>query len=68
MPIDRLILILVLVMALAAATIAGALAVIGQIQVVPAVGLAVLGLIAVCASFAWRWFSDRPRGNASGRK
>ncbi len=59
MPIERLIFILVLVMALAAATIAVALAVLDTVQTSPMVGLAILSLIALCVSFAWRWFSDR---------
>ena len=66
MPIERLIFILVLVMALAAATIAVASAVVDTIGTSPMVGLAMFSLIALCASFAWRWFSDHKRDNTSG--
>ena len=61
MPIDRLIFLIILVMALAAATIAVALAFLDTWQTSPIMGLAILSLIALCASFAWRWFSDRKR-------
>lgn len=67
MPIDRLIFLIVLVMALAAATIALALAVVGTTGASPMVGLALLSLIALCASFAWRWHSDRKRNTTSGK-
>jgi membrane protein implicated in regulation of membrane protease activity len=59
MPIERLIFIIILAMALAAATIAVALAVLDTVQASPVLGLAALSIIALCASFAWRWFSDR---------
>jgi len=68
MPIERLIFIIVLVMALAAATITVALALIGTVQDTPMAGLAILGLIALCVSFAWRWFSDRRSGPKPGDK
>ncbi|MEJ8560448.1 hypothetical protein QTO30_03845 [Yoonia sp. GPGPB17] len=66
MPIERLIFILVLVMALAAATIAVVLAMVDAVSASPITGLAILSLIALCASFAWRWFIDRKRDNTSG--
>ena len=53
MPIERLILILVLVMAAAAATIALALALVDG-----TVGIAILSLIAMCAAYLWRRYSD----------
>ncbi|WP_373411221.1 hypothetical protein [Yoonia sp.] len=53
-------------MALAAATIAVATALLGAVQSAPVIGLAGLGVIALCASLGWRWISDRPRDNASG--
>jgi len=68
MPIERLIFILVLVAALAAATIAVAVALFGAAQTSPRLALAVLGLIALCVSFAWRWFSDRKSSAKSGDK
>ncbi len=61
MPVDRLILLIAIVITLAAATIAGVLAIAGAVQVSQMAGLAFLSLIALCASFAWRWFSDRKR-------
>lgn len=66
MPINRLIFLIVIVMALAAATIAVVLALSGFVQAAPMVGLAILSLVALCASFAWRWFSDRQRDKTSG--
>ncbi|MFA8442678.1 MAG: hypothetical protein ACEPO0_12490 [Yoonia sp.] len=66
MPISRLVFIIVCVMALAAATIAVATALLGAVQSAPVIGLAGLGVIALCASLGWRWISDRPRDNASG--
>jgi len=66
MPISRLVFIIVFVMALAAATIAVGTAAVGAVQSAPMIGLAGLGLIALCASFAWRWISDRQRNNTSG--
>jgi len=68
MPIERLIFLIVLVMALAAATIAVAVALLNSVQASPVVALAVLGLLALCASFAWRWVSDRGRGSTRGGK
>ena len=66
MPISRLVFIIVCVMALAAATIAVAIALLGAVQSAPVIGIAGLGVIALCASLGWRWISDRPRDNASG--
>ena len=66
MPIERLIFILVLVMALAAATVAIALAIVDQVHASPMVGLAILSVIALCASFAWRWFNDRKNDENKG--
>ena len=66
MPISRLVFIIVCVMALAAATIAVATALLGAVQSAPVIGIAGLGVIALCASLGWRWISDRPRDNASG--
>ena len=66
MPISRLVFIIVCVTALAAATIAVATALLGAVQSAPVIGLAGLGVIALCASLGWRWISDRPRDNASG--
>jgi len=53
-------------MALAAATIAVATALLGAVQSAPVIGIAGLGVIALCASLGWRWISDRQRNNASG--
>jgi membrane protein implicated in regulation of membrane protease activity len=58
MPIERLIFIIVLAIAAAAVTVAVALALVGQVQTPPMVGLAVLSLIALCASFAFRRYTD----------
>ena len=66
MPISRLVFIIVCVTALAAATIAVATALLGAVQSAPVIGLAGLGVIALCASLGWRWISDRQRDNASG--
>ncbi|EBA11848.1 hypothetical protein [Roseobacter sp. CCS2] len=67
MPIERLIFLIVLVIAAAAATIAVALAILHSTQTSPMPGLAILSLIALCASFAWRRFSDRKAQNAGDK-
>ncbi|MCK0094629.1 hypothetical protein MWU60_03530 [Yoonia sp. F2084L] len=61
MPIDRLVLIVVLVIAAAAATVAGALMLIGRLDIDSMLGIAGLSVIALCASFALRKFTDRKR-------
>ncbi|PXW70539.1 hypothetical protein C7964_102431 [Loktanella sp. PT4BL] len=59
MPVERLIFILVFVMAAAAATIAVAFAALDGLQAAPVTGLATLSLIALCAAYLWRRYSDR---------
>jgi membrane protein implicated in regulation of membrane protease activity len=59
MPIERLIFILVLVMAAAAATVAVALAALDGLQATPMTGFAILILIALCAAYLWRKYSER---------
>lgn len=59
MPVERLIFILVLVIAAAAATIALAFAAFDGVQASPMTGLATLSLIALCAAYLWRRYSDR---------
>lgn len=63
MPLHRLVVILAVVVALAAATVAGVFAFAGQLPLSRMQGLAVLGLIALVASFAWRVFADRSTKN-----
>lgn len=61
MPIDRLILIVVIVIAAAAVTVTAALMLVGTLDVDPMLGIAGLSVIALCASFALRRFTDRKR-------
>ena len=68
MPIGRLIFILVLVMALAAATIAIVVAATDTLSGAPMATLGLVGLAALCASFAWRWVSDSKAKAPSGDK
>ncbi|MFO8124990.1 hypothetical protein [Yoonia sp.] len=67
MPINRLVFIIAIVIALAAATIAVVLALFGSVKPAPMAGLAILSVIALCASFAWRWYSDRQRDKTAGK-
>ena len=59
MPIERLVFIILLAIAAAAATVVSVLALFGQQQSPSLVGLAILTLIALCASIGLRWFNGR---------
>jgi hypothetical protein len=66
MPIERLIFVILLAIAAAAATVVSVLALFGQQQSPPLVGLAILTLIALCASLGLRWFNDRKGDKNAG--
>ena len=57
MPLNTLILLLIVVITAAAATIYVALTLMGLLQLSPLVGLGILAVLALCASFAVRRWS-----------
>jgi hypothetical protein len=61
MPLNRLLFILACVIATAAATVYLAISLTERSAVPPITGFAVLGVVAMCASFGWRVYSDRRR-------
>jgi hypothetical protein len=61
MPLNRLLFTLACVIATAAATIYLAVSLTARAAIPPVTGFAVLGVIAMCASFGWRVYSDRRR-------
>ncbi len=66
MPFQRLIIILAVVFASAALTVVAALALTDHLEVSPTLGLAGLSILALCASFGWRVYSDRKAKNNNG--
>ncbi len=59
MPLNRFVVIIACVIAASAVTVYVGLALAQTVQVPAVTGLAVLSLIALCASFGWRVFADR---------
>ena len=65
MPFNRLVLLLIIVITAAAATIYVALSLMGALQLPPLLGLGILSILALCASFAVRRWSRLDRNTES---
>lgn len=59
MPIDRFIILLIVVIAAAGGTIYVAMALMGAVQLPALLGVGILSIFALCASFLVRRFSDQ---------